>query len=69
MKHHAYIIELKYCQKNAPDTEVQQKREAANIQIQKYIADHRLTTKCADRKWDLHTAVVVFRGWKLEVLE
>ena len=69
MKHHAYIIELKYCKKNAPDAEVQQKREAANVQIQKYIADHRLNTKCADRKWDLHTAVVVFRGWKMEVLE
>ena len=69
IKRHAYIIELKYCPKNAPDSEVQRKREAANVQMQKYIADHRLNAKCADRKWQLHTAVVVFRGWKLEVLE
>jgi hypothetical protein len=69
IKRHAYIIELKYCPKNAPDSEVQRKREAAIIQMQKYIADHRLNAKCADRKWQLHTAVVVFRGWKLEVLE
>ncbi|MCR5453588.1 MAG: PD-(D/E)XK nuclease domain-containing protein, partial [Bacteroidales bacterium] len=69
IKRHAYIIELKYCKKNASDTEVQRKREAANIQIQKYLSDHRLDVKCSARKWQLHTAVVVFRGWKMEVLE
>jgi hypothetical protein len=62
------MIELKYCKKNDSDAEVQRKADAANVQLQKYIADHRLNIKCADRKWQLHTAVVVFRGWKLEVL-
>ena len=67
-KQHAYMIELKYCKKNDSDAEVQRKADAANVQLQKYIADHRLNIKCANRKWQLHTAVVVFRGWKLEVL-
>ena len=68
-KRHAYMIELKYCKKNAPDSEVEQKTTQAKVQIQKYLTDHRVQEKCNDRKWELHTAVVVFRGWKLEVLE
>jgi len=68
-KRHAYMIELKYCNKNAPDSKVKELKNAAQSQLQRYIADHRLQEKCADRKWELHTAVVVFRGWNLEVLE
>lgn len=68
-KRHAYMIELKYCKKNAPDSEVQRKTEDAKIQLQKYLTDHRIEEKCNTRKWLLHTAVVVFRGWKLEVLD
>ena len=63
------MIELKYCKKNAPDSEVQRKTEDAKIQLQKYLTDHRIEEKCNTRKWLLHTAVVVFRGWKLEVLD
>ncbi|MBR2202362.1 MAG: AAA family ATPase, partial [Bacteroidales bacterium] len=69
LKRHAYMIELKYCKKNAPDSEVQRKTEDAKIQLQKYLTDHRIVEKCNSKKWLLHTAVVVFRGWKLEVLE
>ena len=68
-KRHAYMIELKYCRKNAPDSEVEQKTAAAKVQLQKYLTDHRIQEKCNNRNWQLHTAVVVFRGWKLEVLE
>ena len=68
-KRHAYMIELKYCKKNAPDSEVERIKDAARVQLQKYLANHRIEQKCADRKWQLHTAVVVFRGWKMEVLE
>ncbi len=68
-KRHAYLIELKYCKKNAPDSEVEQKTAQAKVQIQKYLNDHRLEEKCNNKKWILHTAVVVFRGWKMEVLE
>ena len=68
-KRHAYMIELKYCKKNAPDSEVETKKADAKVQLQKYLTDHRIVEKCNDRKWILHTAVVVFRGWKLEVLE
>jgi hypothetical protein len=60
---------LKYCRKNAPDSEVEQKTAAAKVQLQKYLTDHRIQEKCNNRNWQLHTAVVVFRGWKLEVLE
>ena len=69
LKRHAYMIELKYCKKNAPDSEVERKTEDAKIQLQKYLTDHRIVEKCNSKKWILHTAVVVFRGWKLEVLE
>ncbi len=68
-KRHAYMIELKYCKKNSSDETVAQLKEDANAQLQRYITDHRITEKCADKKWELHTAVVVFRGWKMEVLE
>lgn len=68
-KRHAYMIELKYCKKNSSDDTVAQLKEDANAQLQRYIADHRIAEKCADKKWELHTAVVVFRGWKMEVLE
>ena len=68
-KRHAYMIELKYCKKNSSDETVAQLKEDANAQLQRYITDHRISEKCADKKWELHTAVVVFRGWKMEVLE
>ena len=68
-KRHAYMIELKYCKKNSSDETVAQLKEDANAQLQRYIADHRIAEKCTNKKWELHTAVVVFRGWKMEVLE
>ena len=68
-KRHAYMIELKYCKKNSSDETVAQLKEDANAQLQRYIADHRITEKYTSKKWELHTAVVVFRGWKMEVLE
>jgi hypothetical protein len=68
-KRHAYMIELKYCRKNSSDEVVSQLKNDAAAQLQKYITDHRITEKCTANKWQLHTAVVVFRGWKLEVLE
>ena len=68
-KRHAYMIELKYCKKNSSDETVAQLKEDANAQLQRYIADHRISEKCTNKKWELHTAVVVFRGWKMEVLE
>lgn len=68
-KRHAYIIELKYCKKNSSDEEVQKLKSAAEIQLEKYVSDHRIQEKCDDNKWELHKAAVVFRGWKMEVLE
>ena len=68
-KRHAYMIELKYCKKNSSDETVAQLKEDANAQLQRYIADHRIIEKCTSHKWELHTAVIVFRGWKMEVLE
>ena len=63
------MIELKYCKKNAPDSEVKRKTEDAKVQLQKYLTDHRIIEKCTTHKWELHTVVVVFRGWKMEVME
>ncbi len=68
-RRHAYMIELKYCKKNSSDSDVANLKNAAKAQLQKYVADHRITEKCNDKKWELHSAVVVFRGWKMEVLE
>ncbi|MBQ1883645.1 MAG: PD-(D/E)XK nuclease domain-containing protein, partial [Bacteroidales bacterium] len=68
-KRHAYMIELKYCKKNSSDETVAQLKDDANAQLQRYITDHRIAEKCTNKKWELHTAVVVFRGWKMEVLE
>ena len=68
-KRHAYIIELKYCKKNSSDEEVQKLKSAAEIQLEKYVSDHRIQEKCDANKWELHKAAVVFRGWKMEVLE
>ena len=68
-KRYAYMIEFKYCKKNSSDETVAQLKDDANAQLQRYIADHRITEKCVSKKWELHTAVVVFRGWKMEVLE
>ena len=68
-KRHAYIIELKYCKKNSSDEEVQKLKSAAEIQLEKYVSDHRIQEKCDAHKWELHKAAVVFRGWKMEVLE
>ncbi len=68
-KRHAYMIEFKYCKKNDSDSVVEQKKAQAKEQLQRYLADKRIVEKCTDRNWQLHTAVAVFRGWKLEVLE
>ncbi len=68
-KRHAYIIEFKYCKKNSSDETVAQLKDDANAQLQRYIADHRIIEKCTSHKWELHTVVIVFRGWKMEVLE
>ena len=68
-KRHAYIIELKYCKKNSSNEEVQKLKSAAEIQLEKYVSDHRIQEKCDANKWELHKAAVVFRGWKMEVLE
>ena len=68
-KRHAYIIELKYCKKNSTDETVVELKQQAEAQIQRYIADNRIMEKCSKHKWILHTAIMVFRGWKMEVLE
>ncbi len=68
-KRHAYIIELKYCKKNSSDETVAKLKDDAKAQMQRYITDHRLVEKCTSKRWELHTAVIVFRGWKMEVLE
>ena len=68
-KRHAYMIELKYCKKNSSDETVAKLKADANAQMQRYLADHRIAEKCTNRKWELHTVVVVFRGWKMEVME
>ncbi|MBQ3689836.1 MAG: AAA family ATPase [Bacteroidales bacterium] len=67
--HHAYMIEFKYCNKNSSDDVVNKLKADAKAQLERYLSDHRIQEKCTNRKWDLHTAVIVFRGWKLEVLE
>ncbi len=68
-KRHAYMIELKYCKKNSSDDTVAKLKADANAQMQRYLADHRIVEKCTNHKWELHTVVVVFRGWKMEVME
>ena len=68
-KRYAYMIELKYCNFNSSDEVVAKLKADAESQLQRYLADHRINERCAERKWELQTAVVVFRGWKLEVLE
>ena len=67
--HHAYMIEFKYCNKNSSDDVVNKLKADAKAQLERYLSDHRIQEKCLSRKWDLHTAVIIFRGWKLEVLE
>lgn len=67
--HHAYMIEFKYCNKNSSDDVVNKLKADAKAQLERYLSDHRIQEKCTNRKWDLHTAVIVFRGWNLEVLE
>ena len=63
------MIELKYCKKNSTDDTVAKLKADAKSQMQRYLADHRIAEKCTNRKWELHTVVVVFRGWKMEVME
>lgn len=39
--------------------------QCAKCHDERTIADHRIEEKCANRKWQLHTAVVVFRCRKV----
>lgn len=65
----ALVLELKYLKPSATDTEVKNARKEARIQVAGYIADKRLQTEAEAREWTLAAAVVVFRGWKAEVVE
>ena len=66
---HAYVIELKYCNANDTDTEVENKRKDAIDQANKYTADKHLQQRADARGWKLHKFAIVFRGWKLMVCE
>ena len=66
---HAYVIELKYCNANATDAEVEAKHTEAKNQADKYTADKHLLQRCAARGWSLHKFSIVFRGWNLAKCE
>jgi len=66
---HAYVIELKYCNHGAPDSEVQEKLDKARRQIRQYIADKRYEDLAAEHHWTLHPCIMVFRGWELAAFE
>lgn len=66
---HAYIIELKYCHAHDSDAVVEQLRQEATAQAQKYEADRHLRQRAEARGWALHKFALVFRGWKLASCE
>ena len=66
---HAYIIELKYCHAHDSDAVVEQLRQEAVAQAQKYEADRHLHQRAEARGWTLHKFALVFRGWKLASCE
>ena len=66
---HSVLIELKYCRHNAPDEEVQARREDAIAQLHRYAADKALQQKAQANGWTLHQLAIVFRGWRCEVCE
>ena len=66
---HSFLVELKYCPHNAPDSEVEQKHQEALDQLEKYSADKALQQKAEGNGWTLHKLAVVFRGWECQVCE
>jgi len=66
---HTFLVELKYCRHESPDTEVERLRQKAIEQAIKYAADKRLQQRAAGNGWTLHLHVIVFRGWHCEVCD
>lgn len=66
---HAYVIELKYCNADATDGEVEKKRKEAVAQANQYIEAKQLLQRATVRGWTLHRFAIVFRSWKLMVCE
>ncbi len=66
---HSFLIELKYCNHNAPDSEVEQKHQEALAQLEKYSTDKALQQKAESNGWTLHKLAVVFRGWECQLCE
>lgn len=66
---HSFLVELKYCKHNSPDSEVEKMHNAALDQLEKYSTAKRLQQKAEGNGWKLHKLAVVFRGWEVQVCE
>lgn len=66
---HSFLIEIKYCNHSASDTEVEQKHQEALEQLERYSNDKALLQKAKGNDWTLHKLAVVFRGWECLVCE
>ena len=64
---HSYIMELKYVNPTATETDVEAKSREADGQLKKYAADKTVRRLCEGTR--LHLLKVVFRGADLAVCE
>lgn len=62
---HAYVLELKYCNKNSKPSQIDSLLAEARVQLPKYINDKQLNLKAQDNGWTLHGIIMVFNGWEL----
>lgn len=66
---HSFLVELKYCNHNAPESEVERKHQEALDQLESYSTDKALQQKADGNGWTLHKLAVVFRGWECQLCE
>ena len=66
---HSFLIELKFCKHGSSDAEVQQKRQDAIDQLNRYAADKALQQKAEGNGWTFHRFAIVYRGWECELVE
>jgi len=64
-----YLIELKYCRADSPDSEVSRLREEACGQLEQYSTGADFTALLSRRGWNCHKIVIVFRCRDMVVCE
>jgi len=64
-----YLVELKYCKADAPDSEVSRLRTQALEQVEQYASGADFQDLVTRHGWRYHKVVIVFRAWEMVVCE